>query len=203
MSFLTRLKRQASELNPLAIGVELLIVFVGVYLAFLLSQYQETRKLDDKRETVISLLADGIGRYEGLFEGFAQYHEGRNAEILAELRGGQIPDMSNVAYAAPQYPSDAIDYVLTNESFDVFELELYVPLASFANRIKQLTSVEAELTELGNRYVRVDRTSPRYAEMYQLGVRYHHYMEFRRSISADLAGRAAELLALIEGRVGR
>ncbi len=197
MPRLARLQRHLSEINPVAIAIELAIVFLGVYLAFVFSQSQETRRLEAKRQTVIELLANQVTRYQQLFAGFTLYHDGLNEEVLLELRSGQVPDFGDVIYVAPQYPSDAIDYVLTNQSLDVFDLELYVPLASFAHRIQQLMTVEAELTALGNRYVSADRGDPLYAEQFQLGVRYHRFMESRRTITADLAEKAGELIGLL------
>ncbi len=200
MSRLARLQRHISDINPVAIAIELAIVFLGVYLAFVFSQSQENDRLEAKRQVVIELLANQMTRYEQLFEGFALYHNGVNEDILEELRSGQVPNFGDVIYVAPQYPSDAIDYVLTNQSLDVFDLDLYVPLASFANRIQQLMNVEAELTALGNRYVPVaGPADPRYAEQFQLGSRYHRFMESRRTITADLAGRAGELIGLLWG----
>jgi len=56
MSRLDRIR----HLNPIAIGVELVIVFVGVYLAFVLAEVREDRVLEDRRERVLSVLVAGV-----------------------------------------------------------------------------------------------------------------------------------------------
>lgn len=195
MSRLARLSTYVRQLNPVAIGLELVIVFVGVYLAFVLAEYREERRLDDRRDRVIALLQDGASQFEGLFTGFAQFHEGHNAEVRAVLERGEVPDFGDQLYVAPQYPIDVIAYVLTNESFDVFDLDLYLPLTQYANGIKRLMSIEAELTDLADRYIPLgpDDDAALRREQRQLALRYYRYLEARRRTAADLADRSRTL----------
>lgn len=199
MSRLARIREQLKALNPVAIGVELLIVFIGVYLAFALQEARENRILEDRKESVLMLLKDGLVQFERLFGGYVLYHETENAGIRQTLEQGELPYFGGQFYAAPQYPIKTINYVTTNESFDVFDLELYLPLSSYANRIQQMMAVEAELSALGGRYLPVAPEDPRFAEQMQHARRYYQFMEARKGIAADLAERSRELIALLPG----
>ena len=202
MPRLVRLSTYLKQLNPVAIVAELLIVFVGVYLAFMLAEYRETRRLEDRKDRVIALLHEGVGRYETLFSGFVLWHDQHNAALREALQNGDLPDYSDQFYVAPQYPIDVISYVLTSESFDVFDLDLYIPLTEYASRMQRIMYVEAQITDLADRYVSVPREeSPEYAwrvaQQRQQAWRYLQYMESRKRIAAELAEHSRGLADLL------
>ena len=183
--------------------LELAIVFLGVYLAFLFSGYKEQQQTDAELQRVLSLMQVGFARYETLFEGFAQRHSVQNPEFKAQLDNNEIPAFFDTYYAAPQYPVEVINFVLTREGYDVFSLDFYVPLTTYAHTIQRLMYVEEKLVQLGERYrVLPARDAPDYEqvfnEQYILAQQYLRYLEMRRSISADLSTQAGIINAQIE-----
>ncbi|MBO6574218.1 MAG: hypothetical protein JJ896_02280 [Rhodothermales bacterium] len=197
MSRLLRIKEHLKALNPVAIVVELLIVFVGVYLAFALTEARENRLMEERRQVVLELLREGLVRFESAFEGYAQFHGTTNPQVLAQLRSGEVPYFGDQLYVAPQYPIETIDYVLTDESFDVLDLEVYVPLSQYANRFRQVMYVEESLTRIAEQYVPASAGDPHYARQMQLAQRYYRLLESRRTISANIAELSRQLLEVL------
>ncbi len=191
------------DINPVRLLLELVIVFVGVYLAFLFSSHREQQRTDAELDRVLALMQVGLDRYEELFEGFALRHETKNAEFLAQLENNEIPVFYETYYASPQYPVDVINFVLTREGYDVFSLDFYVPLTSFAHAIQRIMYVEDKLVQLGERYrILPNRDAPAYATAFNeqliLARQYYRYLEMRRTIARDLASQARQLKAQIE-----
>jgi hypothetical protein len=184
------------------VTVELLIVFVGVYSAFLLDDWQTARELRRERDRITALLQLGIERYQKLFEGFVLRHETVNADFRAALESGSVPDFGDTFYPAPQYPIEMIRHVLTRESYDVFSIDAYVPLTTFVNSLERLMDVEAKLVALSSQWDPLppanhpDRDWLR-ARAVHRAKRYLTYLDIRMRISADLQKQATELRQLL------
>lgn len=198
---LARITEIVKRLDFVAIAVELLIVFIGVYLAFLLAQFDQGRRMDERRDRVLGLLKEGVVYYEELFSGFVLYHDSHNASFREDLDKGVIQDYADQTYVAPQYPIEVVNYLITSESFDVFDAELYLPLTSYANALERIMYVEEKLTELAEGFNPAAASSDdpvlRESQL-QNAARYLRYMDLRRSISGELARKSSELLALID-----
>lgn len=197
-----RLKEQITSINPVRLFLELIIVFLGVYLAFLFTSYNEKQRTQAEIERVAALMEVGLDRYEELFAGFAQRHAIKNEEFRQQLANNQIPVFYETYYASPQYPVDVINFVLTREGYDVFSLDFYLPLTSFAHAIQRIMYAEEKLVQLGERYRRLP--SPESAtyqqvfnEQYILAQQYYRYLEMRRTIAEDLSQQASQLKAQI------
>ncbi|MEM8487022.1 MAG: hypothetical protein AAF564_15830 [Bacteroidota bacterium] len=197
-----RLIEKVSTINPVRLFLELIIVFLGVYLAFLFTSYKEQQRTDAEIERIAALMQVGLDRYEQLFEGFAQRHAIGNEEFRLQLENNEIPVFYETYFASPQYPVDVINFVLTREGYDVFSLDFYVPLTSFAHAIQRIMYVEEKLVQLGERYRRLPPSGAVtyqrvYNEQYILAQQYYRYLEMRKNMSADLANQARQLKAQI------
>ena len=196
---MSRIKQKFSSLSFTSLFVEMVIVFMGVYLAFLLSNYQENRKVERESARVVALMQVGLDHYEGLFEGFAQLHETENAAFRDELNNGRIPEFWNRSYfPAPQYPIDVINFVLTKESYKVFAIDVYLPLTRFSNAMQRVMYVEEKLVTLGERYEPLpDQNDPQYERVAKqqriLAEKYWRYLEIRKAISKEIVATVRAL----------
>lgn len=200
-------KESLKSINLIQLLFELIIVFLGVYMAFVFSSYQESRALAKESERVVALMMVGVERYEKLFEGFAQRHEIVNAQFRSDLEQNRIPDFSESYYPAPQYPIDVINFVLTKESYEVFALKVYIPLTGFANAIQRLMYVEEKLVAISEQYeplpVTGDSDYQRIMNQQRLHAqRYLNYLETRKNISLELVDRSRELGELLRELAG-
>ena len=94
-----------------------------------------------------------------------------------------------------------MNYLITSESFDVFDVDLYLPLTSYANALERIMYVEEKLTELAEGFnpAAASSADPVLREgQLQNAARYLRYMDMRRSISDELARKSSEILELID-----
>ena len=196
------LKSFRDSFNPVQLIVELAIVFIGVYLAFLLSNHQESANLAEARQRALALSNIGIERYEKLFSEFVAGHETNNLAFRKSLEQGEIPYFGDVTFPAPQYPIDVIKFIMTGENYELFEIGLYIPLTGYVNGMERLMYVEEKLVELSEAYRPLPPTShPEYDYLYaiefQKAQRYLKYLEIRKRTCMELVERSKELATLI------
>ncbi|MBT33920.1 MAG: hypothetical protein CMO01_30015 [Thalassobius sp.] len=191
-------KSGLKSVNYYQLFFDLIIVFIGVYAAFVLSDLQADWKKQKETQHILELLKSGVDRYESTFGGFAVWHVKHNQAFRDKLAKSEIPEFGNAYYPAPQYPIDVIDHVLTEESFKVFPVDIYVPLAGFSNAIQRMMYVEEKLVEISERYEPLPyKENPDYERVFrqqrQLAYRYWQYLEKRMNIAQELEKRAKEL----------
>jgi len=182
---------------------ELIIVFIGVYAAFILSNQQLEKQEERKAEKVVSMMKYGIERYQELFSGFVIYHEKYNAEFKSSLELGEILYYGDVIYPQPQYPIDVITEVLTKESYQMFTMDIYLPLIQFTNGVERIMSVESRLEELAGEYETLpDPSASNYIDIknkqLQLAKRFYLFLELRKRIAFSLAKYAEAINAQME-----
>jgi len=195
------MKTKLKSVNYLQLFLDLLIVFVGVTLAFVFTNYQENKKLEQDTRQMISLLKVGLVEYEQLFEGFVIYHENYNANFKEQLEEGMIPDFGDVTYPAPQYPIDVISYILTNESYELVDPEFYVKLTQFSTAFQQLMYTEEKLVQKAEKFEELSWQNVSQEKLregqFEIGNRYLRYLEIRKNRSLELRDKAKELIRLI------
>ena len=81
------------SLNPAQLVIELVVVFLGVYLAFLFSSFRANAERLKETEKAIELIEIGIDRYEMLFEQFIIGHQNRNTAFRESLAKNEIPKL--------------------------------------------------------------------------------------------------------------
>ena len=196
MSAPPRVRRRPAR-HVARIAVELLIVFVGVYAAFLLDDYRQQRVSRADHERVAALLRVGVARLGEVFANIESYHADYNASFRERLEAGEVPDFGRTHYPAPQYPIDVIGYVLNRQTYGQFALEDYVPLTEFASAVQRLMYVEEKLVQLAERYVPeaalADDDVRRRAQLRYDAERFLVYLDMRQRTAGDLARRAREI----------
>ncbi|HCX23579.1 MAG: hypothetical protein CMB80_31410 [Flammeovirgaceae bacterium] len=187
-----RLITAFKSINYLQLLFDLIIVTIGVYIAVIFSENKAQREKLHQGERMIELLEVGISHYDQLFSGFVLYHESYNRNFKNKLDSNIIINYSDVIYTAPQYPIDVLHYILTNESYEFFTADLYIPLTTFANNIEQIMYVEEKMVECADRYQTIpDKSHPDYeiivSQQIQNAKRFYQYLELRASKSKHLA----------------
>lgn len=195
------IKKRIKAINFLQLFLDLLIVFIGVTLAFIFTNYQQNKLLKEDTQQMISLLEVGLVQYEQLFGGFVQYHENYNEQFRESLDSGVIPDYSDVTYPAPQYPIDVIRYILTNESYELVDPEFYVKLTQFSTALQQLMYTEEKLVQTAEKFEELSWQNGSQEKLresqFEIAARYLRYLEIRKNRSLELRDQAIELIKLI------
>lgn len=197
-----RIKASLSKINYIQLVLDLVIVFIGVTLAFVFTNFQEQQKIDEETDQMLMLLSGGIERYERTFASFVEYHENRNAEFLEKLQNNELPSIFETYYTQPQYPIDVISFLLTNRSYQLFKPDVYLALTEFSSSLQRIMYIEEKLVELSEKYKPLPEKSDRnyelaFNEQFNLAVKYYRYLNLRKNVCEELVERARKIKTLL------
>lgn len=197
---MSKLKKLLKKINYIQLSLDLIIVFIGVTLAFVFTNYKEQQKEEKETQRIIGLLKVGFERYEELFVGFVQRHETYNESFRNDLNKGTIQNYQGVTYPSPQYPTDVISQLLINQRN--LNTEAYVLLISFSNGIKRLIYTEEKLVENSEKYIQLpennkDVSPVYYIEQEKWARQYLRYLDIRKSTLQELVNIIGQLKTLI------
>lgn len=132
--------------------LELLIVFVGVYLAFVFQEYAEENKLSQEKEKVLMSLKSELEEFRISFPGFADYQQARLDEWDSLFDAQETATFYNWRYLEPQYNFKIIEYALDQKGTEVISFELYTELSRLHSFIKRTEHAERRMTDFGDKY---------------------------------------------------
>lgn len=190
--------------------LELLIVFIGVYLAFLFQSYSEDRKLGKEKEKVLVSLKLELEEFRTSFPRFADYQESKTKEWDSLYNLGIYEQYYQWRYLEPQYNFKIIEYAINQEGTDVIDFELYESLSKLYGEIRQLEHAERMMTEYGGKFSiipsQLNADSPE-ALILKSQNRFHFYKfrGFARDRTGDLrrvANRSEELVKIVNEQLG-
>ena len=148
--FLRKLFKVSDKLKWLFL--ELLVVFIGVYLAFLFQGYAEGQKINKEKLKVLSGLKLEIEEFRISFEGYANYQDKKVKEWDSIFANNEVAQYYGWRYLEPQYDFKIIEYALNQEGTDAISFDLYAKLSDLYSSIKKLEHAERLMTELGMKY---------------------------------------------------
>lgn len=142
----------SSENKVVWVFVDLLIVIVGVYCAFLIQQNAEQGKTAKERDKIFSALKYEleIFRYTS-----TQIYLGQTNQ-LAKWRNvkssGSYINFSEWRFIEPQYRYQIIEYSLQIEDSDIIDFDLYNALQQLFVEIKKVEHTESIITATASAY---------------------------------------------------
>ncbi len=129
--------------------LELVIVFFGVYGAFLFQNYSEERKIDAEKEKVMIGVKEDLEYFRIYFPDFAGTSQvDKWREIIAKE---EYTDFSDWRFIQPQYDYIAVEYALSQDA-NVIDFEMNSAIAEIYQELKKLEHTEILLTELSMKY---------------------------------------------------
>lgn len=189
------------KINYLQLVLDLIIVFIGVSLAFLFTNYQEQKKKDKDTEQLISFLKIGLQRYDVAFNGFYSYHETYNRNFRNNLDNKIVPNINIVTFPAPAYPLDAFA-LLTKQGYRILNPEIYISLIAYTNAMERLEYIEQKLVNTSEKFTELNNhnISPEafYFEQNKWARLYLRYLEIRKDIIKELLDKSDELKILLQ-----
>lgn len=205
--FLRKLFRIGDKAKWLTL--ELLVVFVGVYLAFLFQSYNENTKLDKEREKVFFSLKSELEFFRVRMPGRSGYTMRRWGELKQIERKEEYADFSGWRFLEPQYDYQVIEYAINLEGGDIIDFELFDKLRDLYSSIKRLEHAERMMMEMAQRYEpvpeKLSRSVPevalKHANNYKNFVRLILFMRDRGGDQQDVADKAIKCLEIINERM--
>lgn len=147
--------------------LELVVVFIGVYLAFLFQSYNENQKIDREKEKVYSALKFELEYFRIVLPGRASYMRTELTNWRALQRKGEYPDFSLWVFLEPQYGYEIIEYAMNLENTDVIDFKLYNSLVSVFTNIKLIEHGEAEMMDMSQRYLAIPQALSKNSDTYR------------------------------------
>ncbi len=132
--------------------MELVIVFIGVYGAFLFQNYSEQRKIDAEKEKVMIGVKEDLEYFRIFFPDFAGVEQVK--EWREKITEDKYIDFSGWRFIQPQYDYIAVEYALASDA-NVIDFEMNSAIAEIYQELKKLEHVELLLTDLAMKYEEV------------------------------------------------
>ena len=200
-------KNTFSKLSPLKILtkakyllVELCIVFIGVYGAFMLNKYNEQQKVEVQRQKMYVTLNKELVELQQTFESISNYHDSINEVFKVKHNQKElIPEVERYRYIAPQYSLQIIENALNNNSFNMMDLELHIEISKLYANLQQLIYTEQKITDVSEKYSLL--TAQQKEEKFNLNKWSLIYLEDRRSILKRLDLKTQELIKELNKRI--
>ena len=200
----------SSKNKLLWVLIDLLIVIIGVYCAFLIQQSAERKRDKESQDRVLTAL-----KYElETFRFYMTNISGGMAKMYRELNQvkfqGKYKNFSNYRFIEPQYDYQAIEYALSLQNTTIIDFELNESLQGLWVEIKKIEHVKRLLTSTSMKYQSLPRTLDETSTAYQLLWAenfdnfgwYLMFIKDRSSIANQVAQAATTALELINDRLG-
>lgn len=191
--------------------IDLAIVIIGVYCAFLIQSYSKTAQNRKEKEHVLSAL-----KLEMEFFRYRMYETSlgmaaKSNELIAVQNEGDYANFSDFRFIEPQYDYQTIQYALNLENPDIVDFELYNVLQSLFVEIKKIEHVERLITETSRQYKSLPAALKKGSVPYEI-IRSENHDNFQRfvrlirdrqSISSRIASASSESLPIVNERLGK
>ncbi|MEO9869885.1 hypothetical protein [Ekhidna sp.] len=135
--------------------IDLIIVVMGVYIAFLIQSSANDQK--DKREQmkVLSGLKYELEEFRILFPGRSSYANNLVQRWKSSERNEQYIDFSDWIFIEPQYSYQIVKYAVELENADIIDFQLFNVIQNLYNSIKSLEHTDRLVMETSRKYRRL------------------------------------------------
>jgi hypothetical protein len=144
--FKTKLEKFAKPI------LDLVIVITGVSVAFILNNWNESKKENAERVKILTSLKTELQSVKKYFPDFASYQQDRIKEWDSLQQLGQLADFYNYRYIQPQYNYEIVSYALETRNNNIIDFRLHAQLMKIYNSIKGLEQAEIYMTEIALQY---------------------------------------------------
>lgn len=129
--------------------LELIIVFLGVYGAFLLQSYSESQRIESEKQKVLTGVKEELEYFRIFFPGYAGDQDVAEREEM--ISRDAYVDFSGWRFIQPQYDYTAIEYAL-EASADVINYDLNAGLSKVYQELRKLQHAEDLITQIAMNY---------------------------------------------------
>jgi uncharacterized membrane protein YgaE (UPF0421/DUF939 family) len=149
------------------LSLELLVVFIGVYLAFLFNAYSENKKISAESEKVLTSLKKEAEEFRLRFPLFTQGMHANIQKWQAAYDSGNVAQYYDWRFLEPQYNDQVIEYAIGLKGSEIVDFELYETLLQLNREIKQLEHAERLMTETSNLFNNIPSDLSRNSDLYK------------------------------------
>lgn len=190
--------------------IDLVIVVVGVYCAFLIQNYADQQRNQKDQVRLLTALKYELEVFRFTMTGISQGMSSKRIELEEVRAQGRYGNFSNFRFIEPQYEYQTINYALGIQNDGIVDFQLYQALQFLYVEIKKIEHVERLLTETSGRYRSLPQNLGPKEEAYQLRWtdnydnfgRFLIYIGDRGSISSQIALASEAALEIVDARLG-
>lgn len=201
----------SSKNKLLWVLVDLLIVVIGVYCAFLIQQSAGHKKDSETHDRVLAALKYELEVFRFTISGIARSMSEKHITLGAIQEEGKYIDFSNFRFIEPQYDYQAIEHALSLQNPAIVDFELTEALQILLVQIKRIEHVERLLTETSAHYrsipVGIDKKSATFqllrAENIDNFNRFSLFIGDRAAVAQQVNLVASAALTVINIQLGR
>ncbi|WP_425392762.1 hypothetical protein [Ekhidna sp.] len=190
--------------------VDLLVVIIGVYIAFLIQSSAADKKDQKEQEKVFTALKFELEEFRLQMPGMSSYVDGKVEEYLATQRSGNYSNFTDWRFIQPQYSYQIIEYAISIQNSEIVDFELYDALQKLYKEIKKLEHTESLIMEVSMRYQSIPNGLSKSDPLYQLTwannfdnfQRFITFMNDRARILQAVADESRSALPIINEKLG-
>lgn len=161
--------------------IDLIIVIIGVYCAFLIQSSAEDRKMEVEKEKIMSALKFELEFFRIEMPGRGGFSEGQAKEWKSILDSGSYQDLTSWRFIEPQYNYQVIEHAINHQNSEIIDFDLYDALQRLFVEIKRIEYAERLMTQVAMEFQTIPSNLPKgsaaYGEMWA-----GNYDSFRRMI---------------------
>lgn len=181
--------------------MDFLIVFAGVYVAFLLGNYQQNNFNRKERKKILVALKGELDQFRIFTPGYADFQQEKIEEWKKSYNEGNYTGWNGYRYLEPQYNYRIIEYAMNREGTEIIDFELFQELQFVYDMIRKLEHAERLMTEFGNKR---DMNPAEEAGKNQNRFYFNKFIGYagdRMGIQKRLAEQSKQVLQLINDRL--
>lgn len=190
--------------------IDLLIVIIGVYCAFLIQNYSTNQQNKKEEDRILTALKYELEQFRYTMFQVATGMGNYSRELSKTASENTYSNFSDFRFIEPQYGYQIIEYSLNLQNTDIVDFELYNSIQGLFVEIKKMEHVERLLTETARRYISLPEGLPKSSPEYQVrwAENYDNFNRFtvlirdRAEIAARVATASADALPIINDRLG-
>ena len=190
--------------------VDLLVVIIGVYIAFLIQSSAAEKKEKKEQEKVFTALKFELEQFRLQMPGMSSYVKDRVEEHLAVRQGGDYSNFSDWRFIQPQYSYQIIEYAISLQNSEIIDFELYDALQKLHTEIKKLEHSESLIMEVSMKYQSMPSGLSKSEPLYQLTwannfdnfERFITFMNDRARVLQAVADESKSALPIINKKLG-
>ncbi|WP_424962127.1 hypothetical protein [Ekhidna sp.] len=191
--------------------VDLLVVIIGVYIAFLIQSSAAAEKDKKEKEKVFTALKFELEHFRLQMPGMSGYVAGEVEKYLAIRRDGDYASFTDWRFIQPQYSYQIIEFAIGIQNTEIVDFELYDALQKLYVEIKKLEHTESLIMETSMRYQTIPTGLSKSDPLYQItwANNYDHFGRFitfmndRARILQAVADESQSALPIINEELGQ
>lgn len=181
--------------------MDFLIVFAGVYTAFLLNNYQVDSDNKKERDKILAALKIELEQFRVFMIDQSEFQKEKIQEWDSLFKAEQYISFNGWRYLEPQYNYRILEYAMTREGTDIIDFELFKELQFAYNSIRKLEHAERLMTEFAGKREMNPSDDPAKNQNRFYFYKFLGFAQDRAGIQERLGKTSADVIQLINDRL--